>query len=249
MKQNIDNAIEWLKEQPVKGCVTGSTMIGYWEGADIDIFVYDEKSFTKILYAMHYNEMFNILDPLEQWKFEQQTTKNYDNFQKFGLCTIKFSYNTCVDVNVILKKKCTDIFSVLASFDLDIICKGYDIQTKQYLDLSENNGEKIATWNKWNPAYYSGEIWQVGRLLRQLSRCFKYHDRGYNTDAVVRKYMELVDSVQDYENIFNSNSFKETLTLRKTNTKIVKDICETWLETHKLTELELELIETKIKEL
>lgn len=249
MKENIDNAIQWLKKQPVKGCITGSILLGEFENQDIDIFVYDEKSFTKLLYAMHYDNMFHILDPLEQWKFDQQTTKNYDNFQKFGLCTIKFKYNTCLDVNVILKKQCTNIFSVLASFDMDIIAKGYDIQSEQYLDLSENKDTKIATWNKWNTSYYSGEIWQVSRLLRQLMRCFKYHDRGYNTDLVVKKYMSLVDTVQDYENIFNSDSFSETLKLRKTNTKIVKDICKIWLKEHKLTEKNLELMKTKIKEL
>ena len=77
MKENIEKAIAWLKEQPVKGCITGSCLLGYFEGEnqDIDLFVYDEKSFNKILFAMYHNDLFQILDPLEKWKFEQYIFK------------------------------------------------------------------------------------------------------------------------------------------------------------------------------
>src|SRR5690606_12453925 len=117
---------------------------------DVDIFVYDEKSFTKLLFAMYHNPMFTILDPLEKWKFEQFINKNESTFYKFGLITIKFTYNTCIPINIVLKKNCINIFSVLSSFDMDIIAKGYDIETKQFMNLSENGDTKIATWNKWN---------------------------------------------------------------------------------------------------
>jgi predicted nucleotidyltransferase len=250
MKQNIDNAIAWIKEQPIKGCITGSVMLDtYYEGADIDIFVYDEKSFTKLLFAMHYNSMFTIMDPLEQWKFDQQTNKIQDNFQKYGLTTIKFDYNTCIPVNVILKKRCFDIFSVLASFDMDIISKGYDIETKQTLDLSENLPGKTATWNKWNTSYYDPEMWEISRVLRQLSRCFKYYNRGYNVDLVVEKYINLINKIQDFTNIFSSETFSEKLKVKQENTKIVKQICEQWLITHEMSDAQLEVLATKIKEI
>ena len=87
--------------------------------------------------------------------------------------TIKFMYNTCLPVNIILKKGATDIFSVLSSFDMDIICKGWDIETKQFMDLSENLPDNKATWNKWNSRYYNPELWEVSRVLRQLERCFR----------------------------------------------------------------------------
>ena len=94
MKEQINNAIDWIKEQPIKGCITGSCLLEYFEGQDIDVFTYDEKSFNKILFAMHHNDMFTILDPLEKWKFEQYINKNNSTFYKFGLITIKFNYNT-----------------------------------------------------------------------------------------------------------------------------------------------------------
>ena len=197
---------------------------------------------------MYHNPMFTILDPLEKWKADKYRMEKSD-FYKFGLLTIKFTYNTCVPINLILKKNCEDAFAVMASFDMDIICRGYDIQTKQMLDLSENNKDKVATWNKWNTSFYSSEVWEISRILRQLQRCFKYHGRGYNVDAVVLKYIELIDKIQDHDNIFNSNNYTTNLKIKKANTKIVKMICEKWLETHEITPKQLELLNTKIKEI
>ena len=249
MKKHIKKVVKWIKEQPIKGCITGSCMIGYFDNQDVDVFVYDEKSFNKILYAIEYNKDFQILDPLEKWKYDQYMTKNNDNFYKFGLITIKFTYNTCVDVNIILKKKCFNIFSVLETFDMDIIAKGYDIETKQFLDLSEKKGDKVVTWNKWNPVFYSSEVWQISRVLRQLERCFKYYKRGYNVDEVVKKYISLIEEIQNYTNIFSSESYTEQLKVRKDNTKIVKQICIKWLETHIITDEEIELLKLKIREI
>lgn len=248
MKEQIDKVIEFLKEQPVKGCITGSSLLGYFEGQDVDIFTYDEKSFTKLLFALHHNPSFIIMNKLEKWKFDQHIDKPQSYSKKGFVQTIKFTYNTCIDVNVILKKEATDIFSTLSSFDMDIIAKGYDIETKQFLDLSEKK-DKIATWNKWNTAFYSSEIWQINRILRQLERCFKYHKRGYNVDAVVQKYIELIETLQEFTNIFDSENFTEKLKITKVNTAIVKEICEIWLETHEITDEQIKLMKEKIKQI
>lgn len=248
MKEHIDYVIEYLKKQPIKGCITGSCLLGYFENQDVDLFVYDEKSFTKILFNLYYNNNFLILDPLEKWKLDQYLNKEHGK-APFGITTIKFVYNTCIPVNVIFKKGCINAFSVLASFDMDIICKAYDIETRQYLDLSEHLPNKQATWNKWNTNFYDPELWQIGRILRQLERVIKYHKRGYNTDAVCIKYIELIDEVQKFQNIFNSNNFSEKLAIRKNNTKIVKQICEVWLKTHEISDEQLELLKEKIKEI
>lgn len=249
MKEQINEAINWLKEQPIKGCITGSCLLDYFEGQDIDCFTYDEKSFNELCFAMHHSPMFTQLDPLEKWKWDQYRTKDNSTFYKFGLITIKFHYNTCVEINVILKKKCKDIFSVLSSFDLDIISKGYDLETKQYLDLSQHLPDKKATWNRWNTTYYSDEIWAISRVLRQLNRCFKYYKRGYNTDEVVLKYLELLNKLEKYESIFNAETFNDKLKVTQENTFIVKQICELWLETHNITEEQMQLLEQKTREI
>ena len=248
MKEIVNEAVNWIKEQDIKGCITGSALLDYFEGQDIDVFVYDEASFTKMLYSMHFNPMFQLLEPIEKWKFKEWTTSKQSSLKKLGLITIKFKYNLAVDVNLIFKLKDTNLFNVVSSFDLDIICKGYDIQTKQYLSLSQNDG-KTAHWNKWNTNFYAEDVWTINRLLRQFERCIKYHNRGYNTDLVVLKYIELLDKLLDYHNIFNSTNFDEKLVIMKENGKIMKEIFKKWLEEHKLTEEELILLQQKIKEL
>ena len=252
MKENINNAIEWLKdihtsEYNVRGCITGSCMLEYFEGQDVDLFVYDESSLRNVFYAMYFNSMFQILDPLEKWKFEEYINSPFN--KKPFVFTVKFVYNTCVDVNIILKKDCNSIFQVLSSFDLDIVCKGYDLETKQYLDLTNDSTiTKIGSWNKWNTSYYNSKLWEISKLLRQITRIIKYYKRGYNTDPLCKKYIELIDEMQAYQNIFNSNDFSEKLKIKKSNTKIVKQICLKWLETHDISDETLELLKEKIKE-
>ena len=250
MKKNIDDAISWIKKQDIRGCITGSCMLGYFENQDIDVFVYDEKSFNKLLFAMYYGDKFLILDKLEQWKFDRQVNAIESNKAPFGINTIKFTYNTCIPVNIIYKKHCYNIFSVLSSFDMDIISLGYDIETKQYLDLSgDSHKTKKASWNKWNTSYYNPDLWEISRILRQLERVIKYHKRGYDTDDVLKKYITLIKEIQQYQNIFNSINFSEKLKVRKKNAKIVKEICEVWLNTHKITDKQLETLTQKIKEI
>lgn len=252
MKKQFEDALEYAKTIEIEGCITGSCLLGFFEeekGQDIDIFCYNLPSFTKIFYELYHNKMFTILDPVEIWKADMFMNKEQFNKHVSGVQTIKFMYNTCIPVNIVLKKNANNIFSVLSSFDLDIICKGYDLASKQYLDLSQNLPGKVATWNKWNPAYNSVEIWQISRVLRQLIRCIKYHKRGYNTDSVVEKYIELMDKLRDFENIFSSENFDEKLKTTKENTKIVREICKVWLETHSITEEQLEILNVKLKQI
>lgn len=247
MKEQIDSAVEYLKTQNIEGCITGSALLDYFEGQDIDVFVYNEQSFNKLLFALHYNPMFQLLEPIEKWKFDDYVNSGKSSIKKFGLISVKFKYNLAVDVNVVFKKTCTDAFSVISSFDLNIICKAFDIRSKQTLDLTGNTG-KVAYWNKWNVNYYETDIWGTARLLRQLERCFKYHKRGYNTDNLVNKYIEIIGKVSEYEVIFNSDDFKTRVDIFKGNLDIVKQICEKWLETHEINEEALAILKEKTKQ-
>jgi len=251
MKKNIEEIITWIKKKKIKGCITGSTLLEIFNDEehvqDVDFFAYTEKSFTEMFYAMYHDKMFQILDPLEKWKadkFIQDPKQGY-----VGITTIKFMYNTFIPVNIIYKAKCDSAFAVLASFDMDIVCKAYDTFLERELDLTgDSTKTKIASWNRWNNSFYSSELWQISRILRQLTRIIKYYKRGYNTDNVVLKYIELIDEVQKFQNIFNSDNFSEKLKIRKENTKIVKKICEKWLETHEISDKQLELLTEKIRE-
>lgn len=250
MKEHIDNSIQWIKNQKLKGCITGSCMLDeYWDGMDVDWFAYNKQSFTQMFYAMWYSSDFQILDKLELWKAKKFMNQDND-FYKVGVQTIKFYYNTCIEINIILKKNANDIFSVLSSFDMDLISVGYDTYLEKKLDLSgDSHKTKIVNVNPWNPQYLNHEAWAISRILRQLGRIFKYHKRGFNTDNIVHKYIELINVMQKHQDIFHSNSYSEGLKIRKNNTKIIKQICEVWLDTHEITDQQMELINEKIKEI
>lgn len=242
MKEQFDNVIEWIKTQDIDGCITGSCLLEYFEGADVDVFTYNEAAFTKLIYAMYYNPMFTILDPLEKWKFTDWTeTANKGSLKKLGLVSLKFTYNTCIEVNVIFKEKNNSVFDVISSFDMNIVCKGIDLKTKQVLDLT-GGLTKIATWNKYNKAFYKTNIWSVSRILRQLLRCVKYHRRSYNTDDIVLKYKELLEDVMQQDSIFSSEKVDEKTTAVRTNGKLLIQIMDKWLETHTMTKEEEVLI-------
>lgn len=249
MEEITKEALDWAMSQSnIKGCISGSSLLNYFEGQDIDIFLYDEASFTKMLYAMYYNEMFTLVEPLEKWKFEEWTKGKKLGLDKIGIITIKMKYNLAVDVNIIYKKYASNIFSILSSFDLDIIARGYDLQTKEYLDLSKHDGN-TAHWNKWNPAFYSENIWDIFKLLRQFERCIKYYRRGYNTDEVVLKYREMLHKLVEYESIFNSAQFTEKVKEMKKNAKIIDKIFSTWIDHHEMDDETFELLKEKIKSL
>jgi hypothetical protein len=252
MKEQYENALNYLKDLNIKACITGSCMLEYNEEwhQDIDIFAFNDKSFAKLYYTLRLNPKFTILDKLELWKANSFEERDFNNKGFGGVTTIKLMYNLCIPINIILKKNCTNVFSVLSSFDLNIICKAFDLESKQYLDLTgDSQVTKIADINKWNVSYQSNEIWAISRILRQLERCVKYHRRGYNTDAVVLKYIDIINNLEEYQSIFSSEDFNEKLKVLKENTAILKQILEKWLEDHKLTEEELTLLQQKIKEL
>jgi len=255
MREQIDFIIDFLKNQKnVRGCITGSSLLGeYWDYMDVDLFVYDETSLNKILNILDFDKRFQILDKKEQWKFDQQINiPNTGNKKKNFIQTIKFTYNTAIPVNIIFKPFARNIYEVLSSFDMDIVAIGYDLQTKQTLDLGNinNRKNKIADWNKYNIAFYSNNLWDEQKLLRQLDRIFKYYKRGYNTDLVVLKYIEIMDNLKNYHNIFkDAKVFTNKLKIIKENITIIKKICNLWLQNHTITEDELKLIHIKMLEL
>lgn len=246
MKQQIANAIEFLKETDVAGCITGSCMLDFYPGQDIDVFVYSEGAFNKLLYCLFYNPMFLLIEPLEKWKFDEFSRKGESSLGKFGLISIKFKYNLAVDVNLVFKKAQKNAFDVIANFDLDIIATAYDIQTKQTLSLRENKADKVATWNKWNKAFYTNDTWDTWRLLRQFERCIKYHNRGYDVTELVDKYIEISERLLDKENVFTSE--KGTAHYEKVinETKIIIEILKLWKETKEISEEDLLTLKTII---
>lgn len=225
MKENIQNAIDLLKKQEVNGCITGSCLLDYFDGQDIDLFMYDKSSFTKLLFFMYYNPLFQILDPLEKHKFEDYINSDKSSLDQLGLITIKFKYNLLVDINVIFKKFNKTCFDVISNFDLDIITTAYDIKTGKTISLRESTGN-VGTWNKWNNTFYKSDFWGTKRILRQFERVVKYTQRGYDLTSVTDKYIEIVEEILKTENFYKSEKgikyFEDTVEQFEVILKILK---------------------------
>lgn len=245
MKEHIDSAIEILKDQKINGCITGSVMLDYFEGADVDVFCYDESSFRKLLFFMHYNSLFTILDPLEKHKFEEYIDNSKSSLESIGLITVKFKYNLLVDVNVVFKKFHKNIFDVLSNFDLELIAIGYDIKTGKTLSLRETSG-MTGTWNRWNTSFYKSDYWSCKRLLRQFERVIKYTNRGYDLSSVTDKYISLVEEILSKENYYKTDKGTRFYNDTMEQFEIVLKILQSWKRDLKITPEELLILKTVI---
>lgn len=247
MKEHFESAVDILKKQQVNGCITGSCMLEFNENwnQDIDLFVYDKASFTKILWFMYYNPMFTILDPLENHKFRDFVDNDKSSLEQLGLITIKFKYNLLVDVNVIYKKFHKTCFDVISNFDLDIVTTAYDIRTGKTLTLRETTG-KEGTWNTWNPTFYQPDFWSTKRLLRQFERVIKYTERGYNLTSVTDKYISIVEDIISTENYYKSEKglkyFEDTME----QFEVVLKILQTWKKDQKISPEQLKTLKLLI---
>jgi hypothetical protein len=247
MKEQLDNAIELIKQQDINGCITGSCLLGYFPdwNQDIDVFVYDKSSFNKLLFFFHYNSLFQILDPLELHKFNDYINNDKSSIEQLGLITIKFKYNLCIDVNVIFKKHQTNLFDVISNFDLDIIATGYDIRTQKTLSLRESTG-MIGTWNRWNNNFYTTDFWSTKRLLRQFERVIKYTNRGYDLSEVTSKYIEIVEKIISTNNYYKSEKGKKYFDDTIEQFQIVLKILKVYQRDLKITPEELLILQTII---
>lgn len=245
MREQIDNCIELLKQQDVNGCITGSVMLDYFEGADIDLFMYDKSSFNKLLFFMHYNPMFLILDKLEQHKFDEYINDDKSSLDSIGLITLKFKYNLSVDVNVVFKKFHKNIFDVLSNFDLDIIANGYDIKTGNFLSLRTTTGLE-GTWNKWNTSFYKTDFWSTKRLLRQFERVVKYTERGYDLDSVTDKYISIIEEILKTDNYYKTEKGSKYFTDTIQMFEVVLKILKAWKVEKKMTSEQLLVLKTLI---
>jgi hypothetical protein len=248
MDKQFANAITLLKEQKhINGCIAGSAMLGYQEGwnQDIDVFCYDEQSFTALLYFMHYNPMFNILDKLELHKFEDYTRNNKSSLSSIGLITIKFSFNLCIPINVIYKKFQNNIFDVISAFDNDLIAQGYCLKTGKVLSLRESTGTTV-DYNRWNPTYYTSDFWSIKRLLRQFQRCVKYTERGYDLTLVTDKYISIIKEIIQTENFYKSDKGTKYFNDTIEQFEVVLKILQVWKKELKITPEQLLILNTLI---
>lgn len=248
MQTQFENAFNSIKKlENIDACIAGSSMLGYKEGwqQDIDIFAYDEPNFTALLYFAHYNPMFQLLDKLEQYKFENYTRNKKSSLDSIGVVSIKFMYNLCIPINIIYKKFSSNIFNVLSSFDTDLVAQGYCLQTKQHLSLRKSTGMNV-TWNVFNTTFYKSDYWSVKRLLRQFTRNVKYHERGYDLSEVTEKYISLIEEILKQDNIYHTEKGTKFYTDTQEQFEVVLKILQKWKETLTMSPKNLLILKTLI---
>lgn len=248
MKKQFEDVISLIKKQEnINACLAGSCMLGYKEDwqQDVDCFCYDEQSFIALLYFMHYNSMFTILDKFELHKFEDYTRNKKSSLESIGIVSIKFMYNLCIPVNIVYKKFSNNIFSVLASFDMDLIAQGYCLQTKQEVSFRQSKDLDV-TWNRFNTAFYKSDFWSIKRLLRQFDRNVKYTNRGYDLSSVTDKYISIVEEIISQENYYKTEKGTKFYNDTIEQFEVVLKILQTWKHELKMTPEELLILKTLI---
>lgn len=231
LTQKIKETIELLKDLDVYGCITGSSMLDCnfdeWDNhPDIDVFVYypNEALYLANLLINCYG--FKPATEGEAWKLDRM--RKAMRQKDACLQTIKVEKDEII-VNITYKYGKTNMLAVLSSFDMSIIMKGYDIETKSMMDLrvgsdlmvpEDPNGKwskdpNVAVPNplrKQDVDMYGAEMW-----IRQFDRVIKYWNRGFDTRPMARFYIELIDGVIKKGQLFNTdkstaayNGFVET---------------------------------------
>ena len=217
--EKINSTINELKELGVYGCITGSSMLEVdfdeWESVpDIDVFVYYQNEALYLACMLMFKHGFEPANDGEAWKLDRmrKAMRQKDSF----LQTLKLKRDGVI-VNITFKNGKTNMLAVLSSFDMSIIMKGYDIETKSMMDLrvgsdlmvpEDPNGKwsedkNVAVPNplrKQDVDMYGAEMW-----IRQFDRVIKYWNRGFDTRPMAEFYIKLINGVIDKGALFSTD--------------------------------------------
>ena len=244
LTEKIHNTIELLKELPINGCITGSSMIpdadfDSWDSVpDIDVFVYTEMQLLHVSDMLLTGYGFKLLNAGEEWKYDRVC--NYGMQKKAFLTTLKLE-NDGVIVNVTFKRNKSTIVDVLASFDMSCIMIGYDIPFGWGIDMrtkdvkifddrhnrwADNpNESKPNPMRKQDADMYTVEMW-----VRQFSRVIKYWNRGIDTRPMARFYIDLIDKVIETGALFSSDKSVSAYEEFVTTYTPLRNKMKEWLE-------------------
>lgn len=214
----MNETIKLLKELDINGCITGSSMIDgdydNWDSQpDVDLFVYARPQLQYAANLLIQTYGFEPLNAGERWKINR--LNNFDRKKRMPVETLKVTKDGVI-VNISYKEGKTNIFAVLASFDMSIIMVGYDIRKHVMLDLRCKNDMMVPEdpENRWSTSVnvakpnplrdqdvdmYGVEMW-----VRQFDRVIKYWNRGYDTRPMAEFYIKLIDGVLDTGKLFST---------------------------------------------
>lgn len=218
--KKIAEAIEEIKQSDIEGCITGSCLLERdfetWNSLpDVDLFTY---STMWMAYAISWlqskgyefgQDGSNKSKLQEQQKFIwlMENKQNKSGMTGTVLHTVKLNRDGII-VNVSNKKYKKTVSEVINDFDMSIIMKGYDIQSKFMYDMT-------GTWGDPNVAHpnmlrkIDVDLLRVAWWVRQWDRVVKYEDRGFDCRPMAVFYIELIDKVKERGNIWTSDNSQE----------------------------------------
>jgi hypothetical protein len=211
VNKEIKETIELLKTTGIRGCITGSSMLDEdfdtWEETpDVDVFVFSAEQLQYAIDLLEFKYGFTPLNGGEQWKIDRIRWKGIQ--KNASLQTVKMVGPLDVIVNLTWKYGKTTLADVLASFDMTIIMKGFDIRNGYTLDLTDVCGDrKVASPNPMREQdvdMYGTEQW-----VRQFGRCIKYWNRGYDTRPMARFYIRLINGVIEKGQLFSTDKSEQ----------------------------------------
>lgn len=232
MNKEIKDTIELLKHTGIRGCITGSSMLDEdfdtWEEApDVDVFVFSAEQLVYAIDMLEFKYGFTPLNNGEQWKIDRIRWKGIQ--KNASLQTVKMVGPYDVIVNLTWKYGKTTLADVLASFDMTIIMKGFDIRNGYTLDLTDVCGSKrVASPNPMREQdcdMYGTEMW-----VRQFSRVIKYWNRGYDTRPMARFYVELINGVIEKGQLFSTDKSEQVYRDFVETYEPLRDKMVQWLE-------------------
>lgn len=216
--EQIHDTIELLKELPINGCISGSSMIpeadfDTWTSVpDVDVFVYSDMQllFTSTMLISGYG--FEPASAAEKQKLEWLRDDGCN--RKATLTTVKVKHGDVI-VNLTWKKWKTSLVDVLASFDQSCIMIGYDIPFAWGIDMRTSDvkvfDDKYSRWSNDpqvsvpNPMRkQKADRYTTAQWVRQFARVMKYWERGIDTRPMARFYIELIDDVIEKGSLFNT---------------------------------------------
>lgn len=243
LKEKMNDTIALLKDLDINGCITGSSMIDgdydNWESQpDIDLFVYAKPQLQYAANMLIQCYGFKPLNAGEKWKIDR--LNNFEQKKKMPVETLKVT-NGDVIVNISYKDGKTNIFAVLASFDMSIIMVGYDIKKHVLLDLRcgwEGMVHEDLD-DRWSPsvnvAYPNPlrdqdvDMYGVQMWVRQFDRVIKYWNRGYDTRPMAKFYIKLIDGVIETGKLFSTEKGEAAFNAFVETYEPLKDKMQLWL--------------------
>lgn len=214
--------INELKREDINGYITGSCLLdadfNTWTSKpDIDVFVPSDRELIKLVTLLQYKHGFklgsmdtDISRTQEEKKMQWvlQGKQNKKGFTSTSLATIKVNKNDVI-INISTKYGQRCLAAVLCDFDMSIIMQGWDIKAGVGLDLRKQwtDSTMVAVPNPLR--IVNDDMIQTAYFVRQFDRVIKYWDRGYDTRAVAKHDLDLIDAVLAKGNIWTSEASQE----------------------------------------